>query len=99
MMYHQIQFGCKKISSSVDIVETVISDYMSPHCDLELEDSKPDFLQDTLLHGDASPYQVRLQKVQQLKRYHPDEHSLEFLTFPVTLTVTMALKTANKHFL
>ena len=88
-MYHQIQFGCKKISSSVDIVETVISDYMSPHCDLELEDSKPDFLQDTLLHGDASPYQVRLQKVQQLKRYHPDEHSLEFLTFPVTLTVTI----------
>ena len=78
MMYHQIQFGCKKISSSVDIVEIVISDHMSPHCDLELEDSKPDFLQDTLLHGDASPYQVRLQKVQQLRRYRPDEHSLEF---------------------
>ena len=32
------------------MVETVISDYMSPHCDLELEDSKPIFLHDTLAH-------------------------------------------------
>ena len=58
VMYHQINFGCKKISSPVDMVETVISDYMSPHCDLELEDSKPIFLEDNLAHNDASPYQV-----------------------------------------
>ena len=38
-MYHPIKFGSKKISSSVDMVETVISDYMSPHCDPEFEDS------------------------------------------------------------
>ena len=44
----------------------------------ELEDSKPIFLHDTLAHDVASPYQVWLQKVQQLKRYHPDEQSLEF---------------------
>ena len=46
------------ISSSVDMVEIVIFDYMSPHCDPELEDSKPIFLRDTLVHDDASPCQV-----------------------------------------
>ena len=88
MMYHPIKFGSKKISSSVDMVETVISDYMSPHCDLELEDSKPIFLHDTLAHDNAWPYQDWLQKVQQLRRYHPDEHPPEFWTFPVTLNLT-----------
>ena len=56
------------------MVETVISDQMSPHCDPELEDSKSIFLHDTLAHDVASPDQVWLQKVQQLRRYH----SLEF---------------------
>ena len=60
------------------MVEAVIHDYMHPHYDPELEDSKPIFLHDTLAHGDASSNQVWLQKVQQLRRYHPDEHSLEF---------------------
>ena len=45
MMYHPIKFGCKKISSSVDMVEKVISDYVSSHCDREPEDSKSVFLQ------------------------------------------------------
>ena len=61
MMYHQIKFGyknLKKISSSADMVDTVISDQMSPHSDPELEDSKPIFLHDTLAHDVASPYQV-----------------------------------------
>ena len=78
IMYHPITFGCKKIGSSVDKVETVIFDQMSPNCDPELEDSKPIFLHDTLVHDDSSPYQVWLQNVQQLRRYRPDEHSLEF---------------------
>ena len=78
MMYHPIKFGYKKISSSADMVETVIFDQMSPHCDPELEDRKPIFLHDILAHDVASPYQVRLQKVQQHRRYHSDEHSLEF---------------------
>ena len=60
------------------MVETVIFDYMSPHCDLDLEDATPTFLHDTLTHDDASPYQAWLQKVQQLRKYGPDEHSLEF---------------------
>ena len=41
------KFGFKKISSSADLIETVIFDYMSPHCDPELQDSKPIFLHDT----------------------------------------------------
>ena len=32
-MYHKIKCGCKKISTSVDKVETVILDYMSPKYD------------------------------------------------------------------
>ena len=81
MTYHPIEFGCKKISSSADMVETVISDIISLHCGPELEDNKPIFLHDTLAPNDASQYQVWLQKVQQLRRYRPDEHSLEFCTF------------------
>ena len=73
-MYHPIKYGCKMISSSADMVETVIFDQMSPHCDPELEDSKLIFLHDTLAHDVASPYQVWLQKIQQLRRYPPDEH-------------------------
>ena len=60
----------------IDMAETVIHDYMSPHYDPELEDNKPIVLNGTLANDDASPYQVWLQKVQQLRRYCPDEHSL-----------------------
>ena len=58
-MYHPIKFGCKKVSSLPDMVETAISDQMSPYCDLDLQDSKPVFLKNNLAHNDASPYQVR----------------------------------------
>ena len=40
MMYHPIKCGCKKISTLVDVVETLMLDYMSPHYDPELEDTK-----------------------------------------------------------
>ena len=88
-IYFPVKCGCRKISSSADMVETVTSDYMSHDCDPELEDSKPIFLQDTLTYDDASPYQVWLQKAQQLRRYCPDESSLKTWTFPVTLTRTI----------
>ena len=78
LYYYQFEFGCKKTSSSTDMVETVIFDQMSPHCDPELEDRKQIFLHDILAHYVASPCQVWLQKVQQPRRYHSDEHSLEF---------------------
>ena len=60
------------------MVETVIFDKMSRHCDPEFEHSKPIFLHDILAHDVASPYQVWVHKVQQQRRYHSDEHSLEF---------------------
>ena len=47
-MYHFTKCGCKRISSSSDMAETVIYDYMSPNCDPELEDNKPIFLHDNL---------------------------------------------------
>ena len=53
MTYHPIKVGCKKISSSADMVQTVVFDQMSSHCDPDLEDSKPIFLHDTLAHDDA----------------------------------------------
>ena len=56
MMHHPIKFGCKKISSSADMVEIVVSDQMSPHCDPVLEDSIPIFLHDTLAPDVAPSY-------------------------------------------
>ena len=50
MMYHPIKFGYRKFSISADMVEIVTFDQMSPHCDPELEDSKPIFLHDTSAH-------------------------------------------------
>ena len=47
MMYCPIKSGCQKISSFVDMVETVIFGYMSPHCDLDLDECKPIFFEDT----------------------------------------------------
>ena len=90
MMNHPIKCCCKKISSSVNMVETVILDYMSHHYDPELEDSKPISCMtiDTMAHDDASSCQVWLKKVQQLRRYHQGEHSQEFEIFSVTLTST-----------
>ena len=60
------------------MAEKVILDYMGPHYDPELEDSKTIFLHDTQAHDNASLHQVWLEKVQQLRRYRPDEHSVEF---------------------
>ena len=51
------------------MVEKVIFDQMSPHCDAELEDKKPILLHYILAHYVAWPYQVGLQKVQQQMRY------------------------------
>ena len=56
------------------MVETIIFDCVSPHCNLDLKVSKPTFLLDTLAHNIAWPYQVWLQKVQAFRRYCPDKH-------------------------
>ena len=89
MMCQNIKFGSKKISSSVDMAEKVISDYMRPHCDLDLEDGKQIFLYDILALNDASPYQTWLQKVYQLKRLSPGKMNSHWNFEPsVTLTLT-----------
>ena len=82
MMYRPIKLVCSKINSSVDTVETVIFDYTSPHCDLELGDSKPLFLHDTLAQDDASQYQVWLQNVRQLSSRWTVTWNLNISCFP-----------------
>ena len=64
MIRHQTKHSCKKISSSADMVETVISNQMSPNQGLEPQDRKQIFLHDNLTHDVASPYQIWLQTVQ-----------------------------------
>ena len=89
MMCHPTKFGCKKISSSIDMSETVI-------CIWSFEPSpwpwtwrqQIYFLAGTRVHDGASPYQVWLQKLQRLRRYRWVEHSLECLTVSVTFTLT-----------
>ena len=48
-------------------------DYISPRCDLDLEDSQPIFRHYTPAHDNTPPYQVWLQKVERFKRYRPDK--------------------------
>ena len=45
--------GCKPTSSLEDTTETVIFDYISLHCDLDIEHSEPIFLHDTLAYDAA----------------------------------------------
>ena len=58
VMHHPLKFSYKRTSSSVDMAETVTSDYMSPHFDLDLdpEDIQPIFSHNTMSHDDASLY-------------------------------------------
>ena len=54
MLYYQIKFVSKRTSSLEDIAEIVLYfDYMKPHCKLDIEDSEPIFLHDTLAHDAA----------------------------------------------
>ena len=39
-MYYQTKLGCKRITSSEDTVEAIMSDSVSPHCDLYLDDTE-----------------------------------------------------------
>ena len=66
------------------------------HFDLDLEDSKPIFLEDSLAHGDALPYRVWQYKVQHFRRQHLDKQSLTFCNFAVTLTLNTAIQSLHK---
>ena len=65
MIYQPITFGCK------DMVVTL--DCMSPHCDTDLEDSKPIFLHNTLAHDDASLCQAWFSS-SVFRIYRPGQH-------------------------
>ena len=71
-------------------------DYMILHCDLDLEHSKAIFLKDTLAHDDASPYQIWWLKVQRLRLYHLDKHSLTLQSFAATLTLNIWITFLHK---
>ena len=53
MMYDQIQFGCKRISSLEDTVELFLIYYVSPHCHLDLDISISLSLHDTSSDDDT----------------------------------------------
>ena len=58
---------------------------------LIFDDSKLVFSNATLVHGDASPYHVRLQKVHQLRRTRPAEPSLKVWTSDMTVTLSTTI--------
>ena len=66
LMIMHCQLSCSpKISSSKHIIETVVISLYEPklsYCDLDLEDSNPFFVHDTLAYNDVSPYWVWLQR-------------------------------------
>ena len=58
--------------------------------DLDLEDSKPIFLENNLAHNDAPPYQVKGTTIQKIS-------SINILKFAVTLTLTTTIPFLHKH--
>ena len=43
MLYYQTKFGCQPTNSLEDRTEIVIYDYISPRCDLDIEEGEPVF--------------------------------------------------------
>ena len=87
MMYHKTRFGCKRITSSEDIMKRSYSDNMSS-VTLTLNIAKQPF--HIVAEDDASPDQVWLQKVKWFRRYHPNKYSKKYWAFTVTLTMSIA---------
>ena len=73
MLFYQTMFGCKWTSSLEDIVEMVIFAYLSPLCDLHIEDSEPSFEHDSPPCDNTPPCQVWLKMVERCRRYRPDK--------------------------
>ena len=73
-MFYQTKFGCKWTSRLGDIVQIVsfIHFYISPHCDLDIEDSDSIFLHDTPPHDNTPLYPVSLKMIEHFRRYHLD---------------------------
>ena len=47
--------------------------YISPHCDLGVEDSEPIFFSANLRRDNTPPYRVWLEMVERFRRYRPDK--------------------------
>ena len=73
-MYHPIKFGRKRMNSSVDMVETVVSEYMSLHCNFEPDENGTVFSPDGLAYHDALLYKVWLNNVWSFRGVRPDKH-------------------------
>ena len=72
--------------------------YVSLHCDLDLESSKPIFSHDTPAHDEhRRPYEVWLQKGMRFRRYDPDEHILNVWTFAVTFTLNTTIQSLHPY--
>ena len=66
------QVWLKQIKRLKDIVDSHFI-YISPGCDLDVEDSRPILPHDTPVHDNTPPYQVCLHYIEQFRRYHPDK--------------------------
>ena len=69
MIYHQRKFGHKQIISFDELADESHFDYLSPCCDLDLEDSNQFSWHNTPTHNNAPLYQVWFER---LRRYYPD---------------------------
>ena len=87
-MYHPITSDYKKISSSADMVETVISDYMSLHGDFDLDQSKQIF---SCLSWCAIEHSCKTISSSD----NILENQISIIWF---FTITLTLKTANQFF-
>ena len=90
MIYHQTEFGCKRLIG-LELIKDIAEshfDYISSHCDLDLEDRilfSFSFLHAIPAHGGAPQYQVWLQKVAY-------KHSAEWEQICVTSVTSLTPK-------
>ena len=69
MMHHNTKFSNNMLVGFEDTIWTN-NDILTLCCDLDPENSKPTFLQNTLVYDDASQYHVWWQNVHWFRRYH-----------------------------
>ena len=80
MMYYQTKFGCKQTNTLKDIQrKQLYFDYISPHCDLDIEDNALFslffflfFLHDTQAHDNTPTYQIWFKMVKWFRGYPAD---------------------------
>ena len=99
IIYHQTKFGCKRISSSVVMVEIIILFDEPSVCDLHLLKLVIQsfcMTVDTQVHVTHHHTKFGKEKVQWLRRYHLDEHWFFLKIIAVTLTLNTAIQSFYK---